>query len=308
MRRAQTLSRNIELIFRFFRFFGFPDSIEKKKSYLLTKCRIFIILSVLLYAINSTVFIELYRVYRDNGYPIHVVTHLANSLAAIVPIIASYIHRDKMVQLQMKFKLIEELLRQINVRVDHKLLIRSSLMHIVCYLLIYTSTIGYAATQAYLVNPNRLRLVVYYYLAFIIGLMATHRYRFFIQQVTAHACIINRLLCRLQCHSKNSSQTLQKIEVLKKAHRLLIDATMSINVIFSFQIAVVLGEMYLCVFHRTYLACNSISHGKTNTLQFLAISMALYAIVSTNYDAEICGRMVRCEMTVNVELVIRVFI
>lgn len=287
MSRESTLLSQLETIFQFFRFFGFSDSTGALN--LISKIRILAILTFLVFAIYSTIFVEIPRIYRS-GYGIHILTHLSNSLAGIMSIIASFVHRKKIAKLLRKLQTVSDLQRQLNVQVNHKLLIDSSLMHIVCCCIIYSIVIGYISFEAMQNVPQIGKFLVYYYTPCIISLVEMHRYRFFIQQIACHACILNNVVCQQQQHQPELS--LRRLKVLQKVYHLLYEATMLMNEIFSGHIVVVYGEIYGSAFYRTYLLCENIMQGKTTIRQFIGVAQIIYVLFAVQYDAEICGRMV----------------
>lgn len=71
---------------------------------------------------------------------------------------------------------------------------------------------------------------------------------------------------------------------------------MLMNKMFSGHVVVVFGEMYMSArmsaFYRTYLLCDGVLNDKIATRHFIVVGQIMYVIVSMQYDAEICGRLV----------------
>lgn len=287
MTHESTLFRQLDTTFQFFNLFGFSDSTHELN--LVSRCYVLVVLSFLVFAISALISVEIPRLYL-NDFALHIATHLSNSLAAIVPILTSVIYREEILKLQKKFQAIEELLLQLNVKVNLKPLIISSLTHIVSFCIIYLISNTLICYQALESNSALQSLLIYYYIPFIISILSIHRYRFFIQLIGAHACILNSVLCRLNFTDPESS--LNRLRILQKAHRNLINATVMVNEIFSGSSIITFGAMYSSILYRTFILCESAGTGHLATRQFIGLGQLIYVLFSAFYDAEICGRLV----------------
>jgi hypothetical protein len=283
----------IEKVLELFRNFGFLDSHRAISA--ISKIKFAVILVFLITAIHNTISVEIRKNYpNESAFFIHVINHSFNSISAILPVISSFLYREKVAILLSKIKHIDEIFCKFRyVQANHKRLMKNLQIRNICFFVIFCGITLVIVIDILMTRPTILALMIYYYIPFTICGVSYLRLCFYIHLVAFYARTLDDTLEKSKSIIDDKEWTIYRLNVLSRIYRQLWETTQLINEIFSGYISVCFGNSLSGIIYRGYLFCDEmVSRGTLNIRLFLGIFQLMFLLSYVILVSEYCIKIV----------------